>query len=201
MIILQDSIKPLGLSPTETQGSGQFVNTKLPYQVLGERMEFWEDDDVSQFYAYFQLPNTPAVSTVIKLMNDEGHLLDKLVLPYSQTTNRFSFKINMKDLSYGAFAASVGFLNHTMDGSGEVKLTGEATVYFAPKFRFTTDGGSKRAGAAGCRIIPKVKLRFTGGGWLKLKGAAACRIIPKAKFRFTGGGWTKLKGIAGARIQ
>lgn len=222
MIIMQNSIKPLGLSSNEASGSGQYKITKLPYQVLGERLEFWNDDDIGMFYAYLPPPTSSNMSTIIRIMDDKGSILDKVILPYSQTTNRFSFQVKVENLSDGDFSAEAYISHPTAEGSGglvsngqaavqakyhyiasteaEMILAGESLSDFTTNTKFAADGLATLDGAADCRFATRVKFKFTGGGWTKLLGAASCRFATRKNFKFTAGGWTKLQGTASAPV-
>lgn len=139
MAIIPESITPLGLSTTETAGSGQYIVTGLSFEVLGERVEFWGDDDIGLFYAYIPVPASPAVSTVIKVKDNLNNVVDQLIVPYVGTTNRFSFQIDISSLSDGDFSVEAYTQSNVIVGEGGFTVSGDS-AYGISRYDHFPDG-------------------------------------------------------------
>lgn len=172
MAIIPESITPLGLSTTETAGSGQYIVTGLSFEVLGERVEFWGDDDIGLFYAYIPIPASPAVSTVIKVLDGANNLVDQLLVPYVETTNRFSFQIDIASLSDGDFSVEVYTQSNIVIGEGGFTVGGDA-AYGISRYDHFPDGiGLVTNGSADVTSTGAASFAYAAEGGVETGGEA-----------------------------
>jgi hypothetical protein len=158
------NLTPLPMSVSETNVAGG----PLPYQVLGDRYEYWTNDSFGIFYVKLEPPSLPDQLTVIILRNeDTNELIDSLSMPYSETTDRFSFLVNVDALPLGNYIISIEMLNAYYESEGGLTLSGAMSTRLFINIEDTDEvplGGStvKCTGAVACDNICRIGVAYNG---------------------------------------
>lgn len=110
------NITPLDLSVGE-QLVGPFAN-----EILADRKEYWLDDISGMFYV-----NVPAASdqseTTIQIIDENSIVIESTILPYTFTTNRFDFLVDMAALEAGNYTITINIEDTVQIMADQIQAT------------------------------------------------------------------------------
>lgn len=173
------------------------VGGPLSYEVLGDKFEYWQDDNSGLFYAYLPAATYSNQYAIIKLKGHDLVTLDSLSTAYSTSTNRFSFEIDLSELEEDDYIISVSLLNFDHEMAGGVALGGSAIVRSTR--HYVASGGITLSGAAVINFTQPTHLYYTASGGIILGNTATVRFIKKY-YHFIANASITLGGRARYRI-
>ena len=129
------NITPLSLSAYETYDdfttAGDGTGSQFPYQIVGDRYEYWTDDTSGLFYVKLQPPVLTDQLTVIVLKNtDTLEYVEVAIETYDNTTGLFSFTVDIDALDLGNYTVDILLLNGYYENKGGGSLGGTARIRF-----------------------------------------------------------------------